>query len=344
MDNFKIRSSTLAFLLIVPFAFGSLTKVGTTAAPVLKIGVGRATGMGETFAAVADDASSAYWNPAGLAYLSSRQVLFNHIDWIADVNHEFITVALPLNFGTVAFSATALTMGEMRYTTTDNVLTPAREDTGTGLTFGASQVVFGATYSRMITDRLAFGVTAKGISERIWDNSANGIGMDIGLLYKTGFKSLKLGMVMTNLGSEMAYSGRQLDYIDSTQATNPTVSYKTTPSPLPSIFRFGLSYYLIEEEKDYLLVAADLVHPSDISETINFGFEYCLSQLLFLRAGYIYNTNEEYASQIGRRTGICAGLGLAYKLRERIDLKLDVGYRMMEYLGGSPRLTLNIGF
>lgn len=331
-------------LLITTISFAGMTKIGTTAAPLLKIGVGRATGMGETFVAIADDASSAYWNPAGLAYLAKRQVIFNHIDWIYDVNHEFISVALPLNFGTVAFSFTGLTMGEMRYTTVDNVITPAREDTGTGLTFGASQIAFGASYSRMIYDRLSFGLTAKGISERIWDNSATGIGMDVGLFYKTGFRSLKLGMVMTNLGSEMAYTGRQLDYVDTTQATNPPVTYKTTPSPLPTIFRFGLSYYILEQENDYLLLAADLVHPSDVTETINFGLEYCYANLLFIRAGYIYNTDEEYASEIGRKTGICAGLGLAYKLRERIDLRLDVGYRMIEYLGGSPRVTLNIGF
>ena len=51
-----------------------MTKIGTTAAPMLKVGIGRATGMGDAFVAVADDASSAYWNPAGLAQLTTRQI------------------------------------------------------------------------------------------------------------------------------------------------------------------------------------------------------------------------------------------------------------------------------
>ena len=84
-------------------------------------------------------------------------------------------------------------MGEMRNTLTDDANTAAREDTGTGLTFGASEFALAVSYSRLITDRLAFGLTAKAINEAIWDNSASGIGADIGLFYKTGFKSLKWG-------------------------------------------------------------------------------------------------------------------------------------------------------
>ena len=47
---------------------------GTTAADILKIGVGaRAIGMGEAYVAQADDVSSLYWNPAGLALMQERQ-------------------------------------------------------------------------------------------------------------------------------------------------------------------------------------------------------------------------------------------------------------------------------
>jgi hypothetical protein len=340
----RLRNGLILATILVGIALGGMTKIGTTAAPMLKVGIGRATGMGDAFVAVADDASSAYWNPAGLAQLTSRQITINHIDWIADVNHEFLTVALPLKIGTVAFSVTALTMGDMRNTLTDDATTVAREDTGTGLTFGASEFALAVSYSRLITDRLAFGLTAKAINEAIWDNSASGIGADVGLFYKTGFKSLKMGMVVSNFGSEISYSGRQLDFADTNQVTNPPVTYITEPAPLPTIFRFGLSYNIIEKEKDYLLVAADLVHPSDVSETINFGLEYCLNQLLFLRAGYIYNTDSQYADELGRTTGLSAGLGVAFKIRNRVDLKLDVGYRVLSYIGNSPRVTLNIGF
>ncbi len=341
----KIRNGLILGLILVGIALGGMTKLGTTAAPLLKIGIGRATGMGEAFVAVADDASSSFWNPAGLSILGSRQLIFNHIDWIADVNHDYITFAMPLKIGTVAFSVTALTMGEMRNTILDDATTlDVREDTGTGLTFGANQLALGVSYARLITDKLSFGATVKGINERIWDNSATGLGVDVGLHYNTGFRSLRLGMVMTNLGSEMAYTGRQLDFADTLQNTDPPATYKTTPSPLPTIFRFGISYNLMETARDYLLFAADIVHPADVSETVNFGLEYCANKLLFIRAGYIFNMDTDYGADVGRETGICAGLGVAFKIRDQIDLNLDVGYRVMKYLGGSPRVTLNIGF
>ena len=57
-------------LFLVPSLLYSqfgVSKVGTTAAQFLKIGVGaRAIGMGGAFVAVADDATAIYWNPAGI--------------------------------------------------------------------------------------------------------------------------------------------------------------------------------------------------------------------------------------------------------------------------------------
>jgi len=63
------------------------TKIGMAGLTFLKIGVGRSSGMGDAFVAVADDATAAYWNPAGLALVTGRQALVNHVDWIADINH-----------------------------------------------------------------------------------------------------------------------------------------------------------------------------------------------------------------------------------------------------------------
>ena len=43
-------------------------RAGISTAQFLKIGVGsRATAMGESFVAIANDASALYWNPAGLS-------------------------------------------------------------------------------------------------------------------------------------------------------------------------------------------------------------------------------------------------------------------------------------
>lgn len=68
------------------------------AAEFLRVGAGaRAVGMGGAFAAVADDASAAYWNPAGLSFLESREVLYQHAEMFSSaVNYDFGSVALQL--------------------------------------------------------------------------------------------------------------------------------------------------------------------------------------------------------------------------------------------------------
>lgn len=135
--TFLLTVALLVSVALVSPAQATFSKVGTTGAEFLKIEVGRATAMGGAFVAIADDASAAYFNPAGLARVD-RQFQFNHVNWIADVNDDNLTAVLPVtNFGTLALSITALTMGEMEQTTIDNPNTLIREDEGTGLFFSA---------------------------------------------------------------------------------------------------------------------------------------------------------------------------------------------------------------
>jgi len=242
--TFTLTIALLVSVAILSPAQAAFSKVGTTGAAFLKIGVGRSTGMGDAFVAIADDASAAYFNPAGLARVN-RQAQLNHLDWIADVNHDNLAIVLPMtNFGTVAFNVTALTMGEMEQTTIDNPSTRLREDEGTGLFFGASDMAFAVSYARIITDKLCFGVTAKVVQQTIWDMSASAFGFDVGLFYNTGFKSLRIGAAVTNYGTQLTFTGRQLDYSFFWEDSGPSQiqgSYKTTPVGLP--LRHRLRYH-----------------------------------------------------------------------------------------------------
>jgi len=334
-------------LLAVSAGFAAFSKVGTTGAAFLKIGVGRATGMGEAFVAVADDASASYFNPAGLASVS-RSVQLNHVDWIADINHEYLTAALPVaNFGTVCFSVTALSMGDMEQTTIDDPTTPAREDEGTGQLFGASDFAFAVSYARIITDKLSFGVTGKVVNQNIWDMTATAAGADLGLYYNTGFRSLRIGAVVQNFGTQLAFSGRQLEYsIEWPDSGPPQLpgAYRTDGAPLPTTFRFGIAYDVIDACPSKLTAAVDLTHPSDINETINFGLEYGYNDLFFMRGGYILNTDQDYAEDVGYLTGLTAGVGLKTKPTETLGIGVDYTFRFLQYLKPTHRVQLTVGF
>ena len=64
----------------------------------LRIGVGaRALGMGSAFVGLADDGTAAFWNPAGLATLSERQVTAMHAEQFGSiVQYDFLSYVMPV--------------------------------------------------------------------------------------------------------------------------------------------------------------------------------------------------------------------------------------------------------
>ncbi|HEX6790131.1 MAG TPA: PorV/PorQ family protein [Candidatus Krumholzibacteria bacterium] len=85
----RICISGLALVSMVAIA----APAGATrlAGEFMGLGAGaRALGMGGAFAAVADDASAVYWNPAGMAGIQKRQALAMHAEQFGDlVNYNF---------------------------------------------------------------------------------------------------------------------------------------------------------------------------------------------------------------------------------------------------------------
>jgi len=80
----------LGLLTLCVFAFAAGEGSGQAGA-YLRMGVGaRALGMGGAFVAVSDDATAAYWNPAGLAKLKKNQASFMHARLKMDRNFDFI--------------------------------------------------------------------------------------------------------------------------------------------------------------------------------------------------------------------------------------------------------------
>ena len=116
----KIYYKPFVFLL---FSFGiifsqTVTKTGTTAGQFLKIGIGaRALAMGSAFSSVSNDATSLYWNPAGLSRLKKNEIILDHQDWVLDVDLDFVGASFQTPFGTIGAAVSAMHMGEMEVTT-----------------------------------------------------------------------------------------------------------------------------------------------------------------------------------------------------------------------------------
>ena len=137
----------------------TINRYGTTTANFLEIGVGSGpTAMGDAYVAVANDVSSIYWNPAGLANLTSPSATFMLQPWLVDINMLFTAGAIVIpGVGNIGFGITQMDYGEMDVTTLEY-------QEGTGEKFKATDLAASFTYSRKIVSWFAFGSRINSIS------------------------------------------------------------------------------------------------------------------------------------------------------------------------------------
>jgi len=305
-----ILASVLLLIVLTPHAEAQLIgRVGTTAAPFLKIGVGaRALGMGEAYTTQAEDITGIYWNPAGLANIPKIQVLLNHYDYIADLYFNYGAVVLPVeNFGTLGAFIGYLGMPDIERTT-------IQFPNGTGEKVSANSFVIGISYARPLTERFSIGGSVKYIRETIWHSTASGFAIDAGVFYRTFFKNIKIGMSITNFGTDMKMEGRDMliqhDINDNFEGNNENIGghLDSDDFPLPILFRVGISANVLKdffEMEDYdWILAVDAVHPNDNKEYLSTGTEVRIHDMIALRAGYRQLLLED------REGGLTFGFGI----------------------------------
>ena len=298
-----------------------VSKVGITAAPFLTIGVGaRATSMGGAFVATASDASALFWNPSGIARINHAEGIFSHVNWIADINYDFIGVLLPAGrFGTVGASIISLSMDDMLVRT-------ETEPLGTGEYFQSGDLSLALSYAVNLTDRFSIGFTGKYIRQQIWKETAQGVALDIGTLFTTEFHGMRIGATLSNFGSDMTMSGEDLvqyiDIDDQKLGNNDKIfaQLNTDSWPLPLNFQVGLAMELMQNSLHRFTIAVDAIQPTDNTESINLGMEYGVREWFFLRAGYrnlFLRDGEE---------GVTFGAGASLKFITRIPLRFDYAF------------------
>lgn len=288
----KVIYILVCLLLLVSFALAGNDNTGTSAANFLKIGVGpRGNALGGAFVAQVNDYSSLYWNPAGIANITSLEIGIAYTDWLLDLSHNFVGVVYPLqHLGVLGVSVNSLSMGDMEQTT-------PLEPNGTGSYFSASDLALGISFARQLTDRFAVGVSAKFIHESVSFSSASTFAIDAGTQFNTGYHGLRVGMSITNFGGKMTLKGTDQmtkTDIDEVIEGNPEkeARLETEGWTIPLVFRFGLSMDVLNAANNRLTCNLDFNDPRDNSPFGTFGVEYGWNNLVFLRGGMIYRSKD----------------------------------------------------
>ncbi len=318
----------------------TITKTGTTSAQFLKIGVdARGSSMGSAFVAAEGDISSMFWNPAGLGHLRGMETVFVHNQWLADINFNYAAFAFNMgSAGVLGFSLTSLMVP-------DDVVRTVENPEGTGELFSASDLALQMTYSRRLTDKFSIGGSVKYIQQTIWHSRANAVALDIGALFTTPFKGIRLGASLSNFGNDMRMNGRDLRFSQDPDPNNQgnvefvNALYETDAFPLPLLFRVGIAGELTKTDQMRITYAIDAINPNDNRESINAGLEFVFSELLYVRTGYTS------AFQGDREEGLTYGGGLHYRVRgSSAKIKIDFARARFNRLSNVNRFAIGISF
>lgn len=296
----------LAGLIITVGLVENVYAVSEAGAHILLVEPGaKANAVGKAYTSIADDATSCWWNPAGLTFLQGNQISFMHSQLVPsladDIFYEYLAYTTYFEgWGFLGFSVSYLTYGEQEGTT------PSGETTDTWTSY---EIVPGISYAMPLTDNSSVGFNFK----LVWsdlaparvtpdkkDGSGYAFGFDIGYLHKNLFiENLSVGANIANIGPN-------IKYIDEEQS-----------DPLPRNVRISAAYdFEIMEDLFYSTVSAEaeksLVFWDESDKLFsgeNFigkaGFEVSYINTIAGRLGYVWDDD-------GDIKGISWGAGIRY--------------------------------
>lgn len=286
--------------------------VGLGGLSFLKVGQGaRAVAMGDAYTAVADDVSAIFWNPAGLTSVRGTSWTASYTKWL--VESSFFSGAVVRNTGSSRGGAIGISVVSFR--TGDIPETTIFQPQGTGQKVSAGDLAIGGVYAVKLTDKFSFASRVSWINQKLYTKSVSTVSVDVGTLFYTGFKSLRLAMAMKNFG--------------------PDKKVTDTKFFMPLYYNVGAAaeFYGEKGGPAYLTVAGESAFAADYDLRAHVGAELWLRNLFALRAGYKFNYDTDSFS---------VGVGLKYEIAKERALTVDVSYSDMGKFFSAP-LRLSIG-
>ena len=188
----------------------------TTAVPFLVISPdARHAALGDAGVATTPDANSTYWNPGKLAFIQSKYgASASYTPWLGkivnDMSISYLTGFYKINRES-AFNLALkyFDMGEITFT--NNVAAVTGQ-------YSPRDFSFDGSYSRMLSENLGIGLTAKYIYSNLTGTNSNvdgqagkSVAVDIGLYYTKELKwknpsTLSLGGSISNIGAKLSYT------------------------------------------------------------------------------------------------------------------------------------------
>jgi hypothetical protein len=255
-----------------------------------------ASGMGNAYMGMAQDAVALFWNPAGIENMkkedNSYNLFFSHNQWLMSTIIDSLSVATKVkDVGTFAAGFSYFNSGEMERYTTDDAGHPIDMNT----TFSTYALNLNIAYANQLDKDVDFGVTVKYFLDDMDGSAVNAVAFDLGVRYFVPIiKGLSFDLVATNFGGEMS---------------GFTISKEMT---FAGLYNFSIADWGFNAEYD-------LVGRLNNSPENRFGLEVKTPYLIVLRAGY-YTEDDLIDSGF---KDISFGLGLLVNSKYNIDFSFE---------------------
>lgn len=349
----KIILTTLILVLAlvnVQAQSGNESRVGTTAAPFLTLGVGaKGAALGHANSVYISGAEALFWNPAGISieneggtYSSS---FFSVNQYFVDVNIYGAGMVIPIgkepgkNLG---FGLHYVDYGRMDVRTVE-------EPEGIGASFGAHDLSLGIVYAQNLTESFHFGGGVKFIQQKIYDMVAEAVAIDMGFLLKTEYlNGLTIGASITNFGNDMQMSGINsetfVDLDPSHEGNNDGIigNVKLDSWELPLSFKFGVMVPAIKKDNLELLLLSEVQQTNDNKLNVDSGSElsYLSNTVKFhVRAGY-----KDLFLEDNVDSHFTYGAGFTLKSASGMAIGVDFAQVPFEYLGQTTIVDVKLYF
>ncbi len=302
---------TIIVLIMTCFVYAQYERPGSTAAQFLKIDVSpRGTGLAGAYISVVEGAEATFYNPAVIAEMEGTDIVFNHNDWFADINHEFVAIAHNFgDYGAFGLSVTGIYTNEMK------VRTPLQPD-GTGETFYSGAYKIGVTYARSLTQNVTFGGSVNYLNLKLYNEfTQDAFTLDIAVNFDTGVRGHRFSLSVTNFGQSVTFVNEEY--------------------PMPTTFTFGMSVNAIEADGYKVLASGQVKKPNDGLPVGQIGLEFNLSDIAMVRSGY--NIGHDVAT-------FAFGFGVKTRFVESTELRADYSYGDWSALGASHRIGIGFSF
>ncbi|KPJ61490.1 MAG: hypothetical protein AMJ46_02105 [Latescibacteria bacterium DG_63] len=265
-------------------------RAGSVGALFLKLGLSpRAAAMGNTYVGVSDDITGVFLNPVSIVNIEGYQFFVSELEYLVDMRAVAGAFSFPMPReigGRGAIHYTGFLSGDMTMTTATDI-----DGDFTDTEFNWNELALGATYARNFTDKFSVGVGVKYVRTDVADYISQTVAFDVGTIYRTGFRNLRLGMSATNFGPDMKFRGKYDNtYISGIWQVMAPEEYGYYP--LPISLQVGVADDLYMSEDVRVTGALDFSHPNDLAERIHIGTEVAYEEMFFVRGGFFMDMDE----------------------------------------------------